>query len=93
MYLTITFYPPHLSLVLRKVSCRTYRGRMFHPNSNNALVIKTGGELSFEQRPSQIPKPRANEALVRVSHVAQNSIDSKIPSRSETVTLLLLMTV
>ncbi|OJJ65396.1 hypothetical protein ASPSYDRAFT_54670 [Aspergillus sydowii CBS 593.65] len=48
---------------------------MFHPNSNNALVIKTGGELSFEQRPSQIPKPRANEALVRVSHVAQNSID------------------
>lgn len=67
---------------------------MFHPISNNALVIKTtGGELSFEQRPSQIPKPRANQALVRVSHVAQNSIDGKIPSRSETVTLLLLMTV
>jgi NADPH:quinone reductase-like Zn-dependent oxidoreductase len=49
---------------------------------NNALVIKMiNGKGTLEERTVQFPEPRSNQALIRVSHVAQNSVDGTVCRR------------
>ncbi|KAJ5283318.1 hypothetical protein N7505_001298 [Penicillium chrysogenum] len=43
---------------------------------NNAVVIKMiNGKGTLKERTVQFPEPRSNQALICVSHVAQNSVD------------------
>lgn len=46
------------------------------PRINNAIVIKMiNGKGTLIEDITQFPEPHSNQALIRVSHVAQNSID------------------
>ena len=48
--------------------------------NNNALVIKTiEGKSSLVASAIKTPTPNSNQALIRVSHVAQNAIDGMMP--------------
>lgn len=48
--------------------------------SNNALVIKTiDGKRSLTDGPVAVPEPSSNQALIHVSHAAQNSMDGTAP--------------
>lgn len=43
---------------------------------HNAVVIKMiNGKGTLKERTVQFPEPRSNQALICVSHVAQNSVD------------------
>ena len=49
--------------------------------NNNAMVIKTiKGTRSLAKDSLDLPKPSSNQAVVRISHAAQNSMDGTLNS-------------
>lgn len=52
---------------------------MAEHKNNNALVIKTvEGKRALVKDLIPAPEPYSNQALIRVSHVAQNSMDGTV---------------
>ena len=47
--------------------------------NNNALVLKTvEGKQSFSEAAISTPEPLSSQALIRISHAAQNSMDGNV---------------